>query len=277
LSSILTDFSSSGLARAIEANQIGHLANLGRSPQMTLHQDPELTWLVSGHPMQGFNRVLRAQFEADDIDAKIEATLARFKSRGVPLHWHTGPTTRPADLGRRLVSHGLAPVQNEPGMAVDLLTLHDAPRLPPHLSIERVIDVRALRIWVQAFARIFGLSDRVREAIFSIEASLGLAQNRARQLYIGYWRGEPLATAMLFLGAGVAGIYAIGTDLRARRQGIGLAMTLVPLLEARAIGYRIGTLHSSPMGLGIYRRLGFQEHCRLGMYSWTGQAGRRVL
>lgn len=269
MNSILTDFSASGLARAIEANQIGHLADLGRSPQMTLHHDPELTWLAGGHSMQGFNRVLRAQFEADDIDAKIEATLARFQSRHVPLHWHTGPTTQPADLGRRLVSHGLEQVQDEPGMAVDLLALPDAPRLPPHLSIERVIDARTLRIWVQIFARIFGLSDRIREAIFSIEASLGLAQNLARHLHIGYWRGEPLATAMLFLGAGVAGIYAIGTDLGARRQGIGRAMTLVPLLEARAKGYRIGTLHSSPMGLGIYRRLGFQEYCRLGMYSWT--------
>jgi GNAT superfamily N-acetyltransferase len=268
LSSILTDFSASRLARAIEANQIGSLADLSRSPQMTLHQDPELTWLVSTHARRGFNRVLRAQFEADGIDAKIEATLARFKSRNVPLHWHIGPTTRPADLGRRLVSHGLAQVQEEPGMAVDLLTFPDAPHLPPSLSIERVVDVRALRIWVQIFARIFGVSDQVRETIFSIEASLGLAHNLARHLYIGYWRGEPLATAMLFLGAGVAGMYAIGTDLGARRQGIGRAMTVVPLLEARARGYRIGTLHSSPMGLGIYRRLGFREYCRLGMCSW---------
>ena len=49
-------------------------------------------------------------------------------------------------------------------------------------------------------------------------------------------------------------------------------MTLAPLLEARAMGYRIGVLHASEMGLGVYRRLGFQEYCRLGGYVWMGEA-----
>ena len=77
-----------------------------------------------------------------------------------------------------------------------------------------------------------------------------------------------MATALLFLGAGVAGIYGVGTIPQARRRGIGWAMTTAPLLEARAMGYQIGTLHSSSMGFGIYQRLGFREYCKLSRYVW---------
>jgi predicted acetyltransferase len=41
-------------------------------------------------------------------------------------------------------------------------------------------------------------------------------------------------------------------------------MTLNALREARALGYRIGTLTSSATGFGVYRRLGFE---RYGTYS----------
>ncbi len=76
---------------------------------------------------------------------------------------------------------------------------------------------------------------------------------------------------MLFLGAGVAGIYNVVTTPETRGQGIGTAMTLAPILEARGIGYRIGVLTSSEMGFGVYRRLGFQEICKSGNYEWSGK------
>lgn len=259
------------LVKAIEANQLRFLADLGRSPQVELHDDLEILWFVTGIPFPRFNRVLRAQFEPDDIDARIEAALAPFKSRKVPVIWHTGPTTRPADLGQRLIAHGLTQTGDEPGMAVDLLALDDDPPVPSALTIEQVGDVEALKRWSHIFALAFGLPDWVGDAIFGIETSLGLGQHAPRRLYVGLLKGEPVATSLLFLGAGVAGIYCVTTVPDARRQGIGKAMTLVPLLKARAMGYRIGTLHSSPMGLGIYRGLGFQEYCELGRYVWTGE------
>jgi hypothetical protein len=40
------------------------------------------------------------------------------------------------------------------------------------------------------------------------------------------------------------------------------------LLAARAQGYRAGVLLSSPLGLPVYRRLGFERCCAFNLYTW---------
>jgi len=57
----------------------------------------------------------------------------------------------------------------------------------------------------------------------------------------------------------------------ARRQEIGTALTLAPLQEARDLGYRVGVLTAEPTAQGAYRRLGFEECCKFGVYAWVGE------
>jgi len=46
-------------------------------------------------------------------------------------------------------------------------------------------------------------------------------------------------------------------------------VTLAALREARDLGYGVGVLTSSEMGYSVYRRLGFVEYCRIGLYQWS--------
>jgi ribosomal protein S18 acetylase RimI-like enzyme len=273
MSEILKDFSAPALVMAIEANHWEFWAFFGRSPQVEPHDDLEMMWLVSGIPHPGFNGVFRTQLAPGDIDARTGETLAHFKSRKLPMIWWIGPSTRPANLGKYLETHGLTHTA-EPGMAVDLLALKENLPKPPSLEIERVRDVETLKKFSHAANLGFGIPDSVGDAIFDIEASLGFGRHLPRHHYVGLLKGEPVATSTLLLGAGVAGIYTIATIPEARRQGIGSAMTLAPLREARAMGYRIGVLRSSQMGLNMYRQLGFKEYCKVDCYLWTGEAGQ---
>jgi GNAT superfamily N-acetyltransferase len=95
------------------------------------------------------------------------------------------------------------------------------------------------------------------------------------QRYLGLIHGQPVAMSALFLAAGVAGIYEVLTLPHLRGQRVGGAMTRYPLQVARQLGYRIGVLEASPMGLPLYHHLGFHEHCQYLLFGWEpASAGR---
>ena len=72
---------------------------------------------------------------------------------------------------------------------------------------------------------------------------------------------------LLVFGAGVAAVHWVVTLPEMRHLGIGTAMTLAALREARTIGYRIAILTASPYGGGIYRRIGFRAYGTISKYS----------
>jgi GNAT superfamily N-acetyltransferase len=67
----------------------------------------------------------------------------------------------------------------------------------------------------------------------------------------------------------------VATVPAARGLGIGAAITLQPLLEARdQDGYKYAVLFSTEMGVPVYQRIGFRlTDVRINRYLWrNGQA-----
>ncbi len=86
---------------------------------------------------------------------------------------------------------------------------------------------------------------------------------------LGRLDGEPVATNILFNGAGVSGIFGVATAPAARRKGIGAAISLKPLLDAREMGYRYGVLWATDLAVRVYERIGFQlTGRRINRYLW---------
>jgi GNAT superfamily N-acetyltransferase len=274
MSEILSDLSIPTIVGAIEANPVEYWRTCcSHLPHAELYDGPDMTWFVTDIPFAPFNQVILTRLPTHGIDARIDETMAHFEARKVPMLWSVGPSVRPADLGAYLEKRGLTDAGAMTGMAVDLLALREEAPMPSGLTIEPVSDVEMLERWRHAYTASFEMPDFAGRAFFELYARIGFADGVPFRHYVGFKRGEPVASSTLFLGAGVAGIFHVGTVLQARRQGIGAIMTLAPLCDARGAGYRIGTLYSSAstVGFNVYRRLGFQEYYKLTQYLWASE------
>ena len=267
LDRILTDTSTPGLTAAIETNLQALFELFRLWPQAELYETPESIRTVTDIPFPLFNSVLRARLPSERIDQAIDSILAEYRSRNVPMMWWIGPSTQPSDLGRILSDRGLHLSAN-PGMAADLACLPERYPMPEELLIKRVEQEAELDTFCRVVGDVFGMPGFVADAFFDLFLHLGFDSPLIN--YIGLVNNQVVATSSVFLGAGIAGLYNVAAVESARRKGIGAAMTALPLLEARAAGYRISTLEASESGFNVYRRLGFQEYCKLWRAIWIG-------
>lgn len=256
-------------ARAIEENGAEFLLALGRAAGAEERRDG-VQWVIGNCPIDYHNAVVRADLSPEEADDAILASREKMRELDVPGSWHVGPSTRPADLGERLVAHGFEYAGDDIGMAVDLPDLLET--VPDGFVVERVRDEAGLSAWVKTLGSGFGEGTVEAEWVGEMYRRLGYGDGSSWRHYLGRLGGVPVATATLFLGAGVAGIYFVFTAERARRRGIGAAITLAALREAWDLGYGIGVLGSSQAGYPVYRRLGFEEFCRIGIYEWRPAA-----
>ena len=257
------DLSRAAVVEAIARNLKVLWRHIGLLPGAELEDAAGRLSVATGLPFSFFNAVIDGQLTPQKVDTEIDVALQLFVRRRVPMVWLVTPNPQPADLGRRLMAHGLQDLGDEPGMALGLQLLPAELPTPAGFAVERVDNLEALTAWCS-----FAGEPAVREALVAWGRAIGFAPDRMVAHYLGRLDGRPVATATLVLGGEAAGIYNVMTIPEVQRQGIGALMTTIPLRAARARGYRLGVLKSSTVGLRLYQRLGFQEYCRIGRYAW---------
>jgi GNAT superfamily N-acetyltransferase len=267
---LLTLTDTNAVIRAIEDNAAELLLTMGRAGGGEERHESHIRWTIGGSPIDYHNAVVKADLTQTSlsVDAVIEQVIQQLQAHHVPGSWHIGPSFLPADLGTHLVAHGFEHAGGEPGMAVDLLTINEELAYPSTLSIERVRDSQQLQIWAETLAQNFGEGEREANWVRDVYQTFGFGDDIPFRHYLGWLAGEPVGTTTLFLGAGVAGIYFVMTVPKARRKGIGAAITLAALRDARELGYRVGVLGSSQAGYPLYQRIGFKEYCQINIYEW---------
>ena len=265
--SVLEDLSPGSLALANEANSIEFALHRRVWDRTTLYDEPEMAMTVTDIPVPLFNLVTRVRLSPDNLDTNIKKAIHRFKEKGVPGNWHVGPATQPSDIGNALEAHGFVQTDNEPGMAVDLRTLKDL-NLPSDFVVKPVRTEEQVDACVEVGLEGFGMPDFLREILPGLITSFGLDPESSLQNYLGVLNNKPVAISSVYYAAGVAGIYNVTTLPEARGRGIGTAMTVQPLLDARLKGYRAGILQSSEMGYSVYEKIGFKEVCKISIYTW---------
>jgi len=256
---------------AIRANWEAYHYCLGRSPNVELSIGRYLNWLMTDLPDHFMNLVVCNQLPSEGVDDLIESALAHFRSINIRrLSWLAHEGVPSSKMKKVLFDHGLTYRDSfATEMAVFTCILPDD--LPPHpgLRIVPVVESDTLRQWIHVASIGFKISEKFEKVWYDFFADAIF--NPRFQTYLALLDGKPVGTSQLFLSDGVAGIYNVTCIPEARGQGVGSSVTLVPLLDAREMGYQIGILQASKQGYGVYRRLGFQDFGKLSLYLWENE------
>jgi GNAT superfamily N-acetyltransferase len=242
-----------------EENWVELLAYLGTSPLAESSFADDLTWVITGVHDNTYNGVLRTRLAEADADRAIVEVLERFRARKVPHLWYIDRQDQPADLAQRLEAHGCKQLDAGVGMAADLLALNEQIHPVPGLVVERVKDEAGLASWLDAHPYFSedNVPVEVRQRLY---LSLGLEGDLPLRFYVAKISGQAVGGFGLFSGKRAAGIYDLTVVSHRQRQGIGTAMTLAGLQEARKLGYRLAVLGPTPESIKMYERLGFVLH-----------------
>jgi ribosomal protein S18 acetylase RimI-like enzyme len=259
---IQTDVSDEALVTAIRANMCDLFRHMGRSNPAEVVENGQFTRWYTPLPHPWFSGVLSSNLPKDDDGPFIAETIRYFRDRGVhTFTWWLEPDLKPSNWEPVLSGYGFGFSNDTPGMAVDLHEMNESMQSMDGFEIREVKDEESLRSWANVFVNGYGLPPDWESMIFDLWMQLGL--DFPIRNYLGYLNGKPVSTSTIFYGGGAAGIYCVATLPEARGKGIGAAITLEPLQDARELGHRIGVLQSSEMGFNVYKKVGFRHLCQI--------------
>jgi hypothetical protein len=228
--------------------------------------DDDVIWGATGIPGAAFNGATAAVFSEETADARIDKILDYFRELRIDMSWWVGPTSTPADLGHRLVAHGLTPDGVAPGMLLSLGGW-SPPAMPDGLVIEPTRDAASFHEAIDIMFEAFGMD---REAQPMFEARFGdfsIGPRAMQTTYLARLDGVAIATSLGCLVDGTVGIFNVATATDARRRGAGGAVTAAAVAAAQVKGARWAHLESSEIGRSVYERLGFRHVCDIAIYA----------
>jgi hypothetical protein len=264
---VLQDFSLDVLCDAIQRNRRALHAFGCNRPEADVRDDEEVSWCITSLREPFFNCVYRTEIKRGHSDDVIEEAMSQATSRGVGLWWFIGLDTRPAGIAKNLKARGFKP-DEVTGMALDLTRIDTGICRLTEMEIKPVTDLETLQTWCRIAVTGFEMPEEIKGDWFQWYSDIGLDLEGPVLHFLGWWKGEPVATSSLLLAEGVAGIYNVATVPQMRRHGAGFDITCEPLKIARRSGYRVAILQASKQGRSVYRKIGFKDCCKLMSYVW---------
>jgi ribosomal protein S18 acetylase RimI-like enzyme len=190
------------------------------------------------------NALLEHGLEAPRRSRAISEMQAAYAAAGV-TRYAAWVHERDAPLRRELERHGYRCDSSTRAMAMAL----------DHLARPRpTLDLGSATM--PEHARLIGLPPGFQAG----------ADPAAFAVLVAQLDGESSATALGYEHRGDLGIYNVETLPHARRRGLGTALTVLLLHEARTRGCRTASLQSTPMAERMYAAVGFRDLGRILEY-----------
>lgn len=226
------------------------------APRGAAREDAGSFAFVSGLPLPMFNGCIVTD---PDRTSELRTALTWLAEHDLPhTLWVPGPV--PDAVDSLAAEHGLArEPQPLPGMV--LHPVPDSPALPRGLVIEPVGNGREAD-----FDRVvigLGLGDETAAQL----TSASFAGRADVDLFVGYLDGNPVGTSVAVSSRGAGGVVNVLTLEDARGQGIGTALTWAAVQAGVTRGHDTIALQATPMGLPIYRSMGFRTVVEYAEYA----------
>jgi ribosomal protein S18 acetylase RimI-like enzyme len=238
-------------ASALDAEKVRALAVEGGE---VLEVDG-LVVTLTNLPAPELNGVRVARVPGDPAGA-LAAAEQLFRDRGHRFFGIEIEVGRDPSVEEAIRDAGLARVEAWPAMSVAVGGLPDA-TLPDDVTIRSVTDASDLPAVRTVEVDTFGTPPEVAERL----VGPGMLADHHVRMFTAWMDGQPVGEASAYMTGTTVGIFGVGVLERARRRGIGRALTLT---AARAFGEAadLAWLQPSGMAEGLYDRLGFRTVSR---------------
>lgn len=207
--------------------------------------------------------------DAEALSERLETARAHFEARR--LNWSFWFCADWLDKAaeRKLDSQcaraGLRMASEMPGMIARGLMPPRRPAQPVEFRLVR--DETTLTDFQTVGAKCFHVPPAWFQEVF--DRSVTSPRHRFR-CWVGYLDGVAAATGALVASPAATGLYNIATQPAFRGRGLAEAMTRRLAQDAREVARDTPLiLQSSPMGLRLYKRLGFETVTRIVVYNST--------
>jgi ribosomal protein S18 acetylase RimI-like enzyme len=199
-----------------------------------------------------------------ELDRRIQLAKAWFRSRATGWSMWVGEEQLGSGSPRRWLSVfeqnamlciAESPAMDAPGLA--------APARPlPELECRAVREEREALAFAELISLSFGIPYLTAQRIYARrEAWEGTLHG-----FVGYARGEAVATTALVRAAGAVGIYSVSTRPGYRRKGYAEALMRLALRDFSKPDEPL-VLQSSRAGLRMYQQMGFKRVTRFFIYA----------
>ena len=181
----------------------------------------------------------------------VRDVIAWFDELRLPASWLVAEGDSCASTAATLEAAGCRPEQSGWAMraALDTLDLeHEG------ADVEPVDSDAQLEAWLDV-AGACGWFESEDERLASRRLHRSLAE--PTRLYLALRAGRPVGMASAFFGEEIALLTAVAVLETERRRGVGRALAIARLREARARGCALAVLDPSPDGAKLYGSLGF--------------------
>jgi hypothetical protein len=223
---------------------------------------PSASWPAANEVL--FSNLSARQSEAE-LDAEIDALIAEYHQRGLPLTWCIYPWTQPADLGERLLTRGATKSVIQASLGSTALPL----KIADGVEIDQIDPAseeapEAYDAYISVMAAGFHLP--ADEVAFRRRRyrQLSSGSTPCMRLFLGRYEGAVAGCAAMIVKEDSAHFSGVHILPAFQARGLFQSLTAARLQTLRDLGLALATGHSNEQSAFWVNRFGFKP-----IYSYT--------